>query len=74
MKLTAHDLAQLELVSPPEARSIRVIAIEAGLKPKTLEARIYRGMSLEEAIARPVMTMAEAGAMAHKNRRKKKCI
>lgn len=73
MILTAHDKEQMkasESVAEPVTRS--EMARAAGMSPNVLYSRMKKGMTLEEALALPVMTPSEVAAHSHRNRKKKK--
>ncbi|MGE4534700.1 hypothetical protein [Halomonas sp.] len=72
MKLMGHEKP---IVAParrvkkgrrPDPNSITQQAIRAGLNPDTVICRVHRGMSLEEALTKPVMPQKESASLAGK--------
>lgn len=73
MILTKHDKAQVYQNRKPEKVLTRAeLARQAGMSPNVLYVRMKKGMTLEEALAMPVMTPSQVAANTHKNRRRRK--
>lgn len=71
MMLTRHDEAQMRAGEPAKPMSRAEMAREAGMNPSLLYSRMKKGMTLEEALAMPVMTPSQVAAHSHRNRGKK---
>ena len=67
MKMTQRERDAYLVKREPEPETISGIARKHGIKPQTLHSRIYRGMSLDEALATPVPTLQQQMQKAGKS-------
>lgn len=58
MKMTQRE-REAHLVKRDKPDTVCDIARRHGIKPQTLHSRLYRGMSLDEALATPVPTLQQ---------------